>query len=269
MTKRIKAIGRWILWPPAVVLVPLLPIAGVLLVCAFALPAVSEPVRLSAYTLSAYALLVLCLRLPRVIRRGRAVARCSPRIARWQDDAALRFQVALYGSLVWNAAYAALQLGLGVVHASSWYYALAVYYLLLALMRFWLLRSARTGPPGRGLRLNADAGGHHAYNLWQRGCGIPPDDACRQRRRGVPLPYLPLPLHDCFRPPPAQPPGRRSFAREEDLGGPRLLRRGRSLGGPPAQTSPAQAPRFSHTVLQNPPPGGPRRGISLGVGRFA
>ena len=152
MTKRIKAIGRWILWPPAAVLIPLLPIAGVLLVCAFALPAVSEPVRLSAYTLSAYALLVLCLRLPRVIRRGRAAARRSPRIARWQDDAALRFQVALYGSLVWNAAYAALQLGLGVVHASSWYYALAVYYLLLALMRFWLLRSARTGRPGERLR---------------------------------------------------------------------------------------------------------------------
>ena len=46
-----------------------------------------------------------------------------------------------------------------------------------------------------------------------------------------------------------------SSAREEDLGETRLLRRGRSLGAPPARPSPAQAPSFAYGIAKAECPG--------------
>lgn len=47
--------------------------------------------------------------------------------------------VSLYGTLIWNTAYALLQLGMGFWHHSFWFYSLAGYYISLAVMRFFLL----------------------------------------------------------------------------------------------------------------------------------
>ena len=56
---------------------------------------------------------------------------------------ALRVKVSLYSSLTINTAYAIFQLGLGFYHSSFWFYSLAVYYILLAVMRFFLLRDVK------------------------------------------------------------------------------------------------------------------------------
>ena len=67
---------------------------------------------------------------------------------RWQDDARLRVNVSLYGTLMFNTAYAVLQLGLGFYHASFWYYSMAAYYISLAIMRFFLVRHTSKHEPG-------------------------------------------------------------------------------------------------------------------------
>ena len=72
------------------------------------------------------------------------------KIAKYRTDAKFRVKISLYISVFINSIYSAFQLVLGVEHGSVWYYSLAAYYLLLVLMRFFLLRDVR------GLRLGED-----------------------------------------------------------------------------------------------------------------
>ena len=93
-----------------------------------------------SYALSAYTLTVWCFGLPFDIRRFKSFKRTSPFVRRWHSDERFRVNSSLYGSLGVNALYAAFQLWLGFVHHTFWFYSLAGYYILLAVMRFLLLR---------------------------------------------------------------------------------------------------------------------------------
>lgn len=65
-----------------------------------------------------------------------------------QDDTRLRMNVSLYGTLMWNTAYALLQLGMGFWHHTFWFYSLAGYYISLAVMRFFFVRHTSKYKPG-------------------------------------------------------------------------------------------------------------------------
>lgn len=60
--------------------------------------------------------------------------------------------VTLTGNALWNGAYAALQLGLGIYHKSAWFFSLAGYYLTLGLMRLFLVRHTAKHRPGERMR---------------------------------------------------------------------------------------------------------------------
>ena len=62
---------------------------------------------------------------------------------KWFSDVRLRVNVSLYGSLIWNVAFAIFQLGLGFYHKSFWFYAMFAYYVILAVTRFFLLKHTR------------------------------------------------------------------------------------------------------------------------------
>ena len=64
----------------------------------------------------------------------------------------MRVKISLYGSLIWNVAYAVFQLWLGFYHASFWFCSMAAYYSLLAIMRFFLVRHTSTYAPGERMR---------------------------------------------------------------------------------------------------------------------
>lgn len=74
-------------------------------------------------------------------------------ISVWKEDIALRVNISLYGTLIWNAAYAIMQLALGYKHHTFWFYSLAAYYFWLAVMRFFLLRHTRKYKPGEKMLL--------------------------------------------------------------------------------------------------------------------
>lgn len=61
-------------------------------------------------------------------------------VKRLREDTVARENTILYGSLLFNLAYATLLLGLGIFHKTLWFSSLSIYYILLALMRFFLLR---------------------------------------------------------------------------------------------------------------------------------
>ena len=107
-----------------------------------------------SYLLSSYALVAVCLWMPTVVTaaRGRVRQRAaeitsrSERLSelsgRYSDDEA-RNRVALYLSLASNMLYAGFKLGASVWYRSLWLGAIGMYYAVLSLLRFILLRGAR------------------------------------------------------------------------------------------------------------------------------
>lgn len=161
--EKLKKILKKLLFPHIAMVILLVPIATVLLIYALALGNTDNAIAYLAYFLSAYALTILCARSPYLFKKAKAIKQENKYIKLYTSDAALRVKISLYGSLGINVLYAIMQLGLGIYHHSVWFYALAGYYVILALMRFFLLREARKGRLGQDLA--------HEFLLY-RLCGI-------------------------------------------------------------------------------------------------
>ena len=147
-----KSVGKAILYPPMAVPVLLLPVATAFLVWAMATKGTESAWAIVSYVVAAYTLTVWCVRVPYLIRTARQFRDSNRIVKRWREDARFRINVSLYGTLIWNAVYAAFQLWLGVYHHTFWYISFSVYYALLAVMRFFLLRYTRSSVPGQRLR---------------------------------------------------------------------------------------------------------------------
>lgn len=141
-----------IVMPPAWIGYPLI-VAGFGLVLHTAITGQADtPLAYGSYGLSAYALVLLCFRLPGIIRFWINFRKTNPFAVRYFSDVQYRTTLSLHASTVINLLYAALQLWAGLQQHAFWFYALAVYYAMLALMRFFLLRQTRIHDLGRDRR---------------------------------------------------------------------------------------------------------------------
>lgn len=158
-----KKCGLALLFPHFAVLLVLLPVATVFLVYSMVFLGTESPVAIASYVLATYTLTVWCARVPQLVRAVKRIKNDNKYARRWQEDTRLRVNVSLYGTLIWNTAYAVLQLGLGFWHHSFWYYSMAGYYLALAVMRFFLVGYTRRHKAGEDRRAE-----------WQRyrACGV-------------------------------------------------------------------------------------------------
>ena len=147
-----RKIGRALLFPPAAVLLILLPVAAAGLIYSMLNLKETDPVRIGSYMLAFYTLMIACVRVPEVIQSICDFKQENKYIQTWSNDPRLRMNVTVGGSVLWNGAYAALQLGLGIYHRSAWFYSLAAYYATLALMRGFLVRYTLRRKPGEQLR---------------------------------------------------------------------------------------------------------------------
>lgn len=145
---------KWLhlLFPPLWLLLLLTPIAAASLVYSLLCLPETDWRRIGAYVLSFYTLTVWCVRVPRLVRGYQRLRQDNRLLRRWREDLHLRTRITLFGNVLWNTGYATLQLGLGIVHHSAWFFTLAVYYGSLALMRFWLVRYTLSHSPGEDLR---------------------------------------------------------------------------------------------------------------------
>ncbi len=143
-----QKILRKLLYPPVWLLVPLTIIAAAMLTYGFAAEDVSPPLQYGSYGLSAYALVILCLRIPAVIRAWKRLGQENAFLRRYRSDVRLRAKISLGSSLPINLGYALFQLCLGIYHGSVWFYAFACYYFLLAVMRFFLGKETAQSEPG-------------------------------------------------------------------------------------------------------------------------
>ena len=147
-----KKIGKALLFPHMAVPLVLLPVATVLLVYSMVFTGEDSAIAYISYVLAAYTLTIWCFRIPFLIRFFKKFKDENKYAHRWLTDTHLRVNVSLYGSLLWNTAYAVFQLGLGFWHHTFWFYSLAGYYLCLAVMRFFLVRYTSKHRAGEKMR---------------------------------------------------------------------------------------------------------------------
>ncbi|MGN0639179.1 MAG: hypothetical protein ACI4J0_12480 [Huintestinicola sp.] len=104
----------------------------------------SHPVAYFVYVLSAYTLTVDCIFLAKVIpqkyRSAKKMVCDHPIGGRFMNDPKFKTHVTLYCSLGINVLYAAANMLSGILYRSVWSVTLSVYYFILAVMRFLLVR---------------------------------------------------------------------------------------------------------------------------------
>ena len=108
-----------------------------------------------SYVCSAYALIVTITGFPHWIAFAKAVKqyvhehplmrklRNTSIGRRFFDDVRFRTEISLYQGLFINLLYIAMKMFSGIYYRSFWFIALAIYYILLAVMRFMLLRRSK------------------------------------------------------------------------------------------------------------------------------
>lgn len=99
------------------------------------------------YGMSAYCLTVLVLPLPRLIRNAKvSVMRRINGMAfggRYINDLAFRGSVSIYQGMTVNFLYVLFRIVVGIRYTSMWFISMAVYYLVLAVLRLSLILSYR------------------------------------------------------------------------------------------------------------------------------
>lgn len=143
-----KKLGKALLFPHIAIMIILVPVAIVFLVYSMVFLEMESVAAIIAYVLAAYTLTVWCFKIPYLIRFFKTFKNENKYVRIWRDDTRLRINVSLYGTLIYNTAYALLQLGMGFWHHSFWFCSLAGYYISLAVMRFFLVRHTSKHRPG-------------------------------------------------------------------------------------------------------------------------
>ena len=147
-----KKLGKALLFPHIAIMILLVPIATVLLVGSMVFIGTESPIAIVSYVIAAYTLTVWCFKIPYLIKFFKTFKAENKYARKWQDDARLRVNVSLYGSLAWNALYGILQLWLGFYHHTFWFYSLGAYYICLGIMRFLLALHTTRYAPGERMK---------------------------------------------------------------------------------------------------------------------
>lgn len=139
-----KKVGRKLLFPPVWLMIVLAVISAVLLTAVFVKGWETSPIAYVVYVLAFYSLSVICaaciVAFPGYYRNIKQKIYDNKFGNKYMTDAAYRIHLSLYVSLGINLLYVAINLFAGIWYRSVWSITLAAYYIILAVMRFLLLR---------------------------------------------------------------------------------------------------------------------------------
>jgi len=138
-----KKIGLKLLYPHLALIICLLPISIALLILSLVFLGTESIIAIFSYVLAFYVLLIICFRVPRIIKFFKTLKHENKFLQRWFSDVHLRINISLYGSLIWNITFAIFQLALGFYFKSFWFYSMFAYYVMLGIIRFYLLKYTR------------------------------------------------------------------------------------------------------------------------------
>ena len=142
-----KKIGKKMLFPPVWIMMVLTVLSAVALVYIFLEGLEEFWIAYAVYVLAFYTLVVVCvflgLVLPKRYKEIRQKIYNHPWGYRYMTDAAFRTHISLYASLGVSLLYAGVNVLSYVLYRSMWFVILAGYYIILAVMRFLLVRYVR------------------------------------------------------------------------------------------------------------------------------
>lgn len=142
-----KKICKKLLFPPVWLMAVLTVLSAAALTFVFVKGLEESPVAYVTYVLAFYTLSVVCvfcsIILPKRYKEIKQRIYQSPLGNRYMTDAAFRTRVSLNSSLAINLLYVGVNVLSYVLYKSAWFIVLAVYYGILAVMRFLLLRYER------------------------------------------------------------------------------------------------------------------------------
>lgn len=147
-----KKIGRKLLFPPTWLMVVLIVISAVLLTMVFLNGWDQEAMAYFVYVLAFYSLSVVAvfcvMVLPKQYGRIRQKIYDNPFGNRYMTDRAFRTRISLYLSLGISLLYVGIHVWSWHWTGSWWFVVLAVYYVIMAVMRFLLVRYVRKNEIG-------------------------------------------------------------------------------------------------------------------------
>ena len=144
--KRAWTLPEKLLHPPKWVLLTLPPIVFAALTYVLLKAKNSMPAYM-IYCMSAYCLTIWVLPLPRLFRKAKAniLHRLTGTMfgGKYIGDLAFRGSVSIYQGMMVNFLYVVFRIFVGIRYASVWFLTIAIYYLLLGIMRLSLILSYR------------------------------------------------------------------------------------------------------------------------------
>lgn len=139
-----KKIGKKLLFPPLWVIMIIVAVSAVALPMVFLNGLETAPISYFVYVFSFYAVMTfsifLGMVLPKRFRQMKQKIYDNPLGNRYMTDVAFKTHVSLYLSLGVNLLYAGINVLSYILYHSMWFVILATYYIILAVMRFLLLR---------------------------------------------------------------------------------------------------------------------------------
>ena len=145
--KKVLAIFSKLLYPPIWVLLFIPPVVFSVLIYIFLTEQNNSVLAYPIYGLSAYCLTVLILPLPKQIRNAKVcVMRRINDTAfgnKYVSDLAFRGSVSIYQGIAVNFFYGLFRIIVGIRYVSVWFISMAVYYLVLAVLRLSLILNYR------------------------------------------------------------------------------------------------------------------------------
>lgn len=136
--------AKRILFPPVWIILLLTAVSAVLLVTVFVKGLEMSVIAYITYVVAFYTLCTVCLlcwkTLPRYWRGGKEKLYTNKYTNRYLTDTAFKTHVSLYRSLAINLLYVAANAISAVVFNTYWFVLFSVYYAILAVMRFLLVR---------------------------------------------------------------------------------------------------------------------------------
>ena len=98
------------------------------------------------YVLSFYVLLIVCVRIPGIVKWWKRKLHENKYTNRYLTDKDLRMRISMYRGLLIAIIFASFKIILGLIYDSSWFFAMAGYNVILSFMRFLLvLQSQKKG----------------------------------------------------------------------------------------------------------------------------
>ena len=148
-----KKIGKKLLFPPIWSMIVLTVFSAIALAWVFMNGQEESPISYVIYVLAFYTLTVLCvffsMVLPGRYRQIRQKIYDNPIGHKYMTDIVFRTHVSLYSSLGINILYVGVNILSFFLYRSMWFVVLAVYYGILAIMRFLLVRYVRKAGIGK------------------------------------------------------------------------------------------------------------------------